>query len=44
MGVELDANRAKQLFDKKAIYEQEYTNKTQDYQTKLAAAAAAHAR
>ena len=44
LGVQLDAKRAKELFDTKVISEQEYTNKTQDYQTKLAAAAAAHAR
>jgi membrane fusion protein (multidrug efflux system) len=43
LGVELDAKRAKELFDQKVISEQEYTNKTQDYQTKLAAVAAAQA-
>jgi membrane fusion protein (multidrug efflux system) len=43
LGVELDAKRAKELFESKVISEQEYTNKTQDYQTKLAAAAAAQA-
>jgi membrane fusion protein, multidrug efflux system len=43
LGVELDAKRAKELFQGKVISEQEYTNKTQDYQTKLAAAAAAQA-
>jgi membrane fusion protein, multidrug efflux system len=43
LGVELDAKRAKELFDQKVISEQEYTNKTQAYQTKLAAAAAAQA-
>jgi membrane fusion protein, multidrug efflux system len=43
LGVELDAKRAKELFDGKVISEQEYTNKTQAYQTKLAAAAAAQA-
>jgi membrane fusion protein (multidrug efflux system) len=43
LGVELDAKRAKELFDGKVISEQEYTNKTQDYQTKLAAASAAQA-
>src|ERR1700730_1542247 len=43
LGVELDAKRAKELFDTKVISEQEYTNKTQDYQTKLASAAAAQA-
>src|ERR1700730_8508866 len=41
LGVELDAKRAKELFQGKVISEQEYTNKTQAYQTKLAAAAAA---
>src|SRR5438132_4895464 len=43
LGVELDAKRAKELFQGKVISEQEYTNKTQDYQTKLAAVAAAQA-
>ena len=43
LGVELDAKRAKELFQNKVISEQEYTNKTQAYQTKLAAAAAAQA-
>jgi RND family efflux transporter MFP subunit len=43
LGVELDAKRAKELFAGKVISEQEYTNKTQDYQTKLAAVAAAQA-
>src|ERR1700726_2094669 len=43
MGVELDAKRAKELFQGKVISEQEYTNKTQEYQTKLASAAAAQA-
>ncbi len=43
LGVELDAKRAKELFQSKVISEQEYTNKTQDYQTKLASAAAAQA-
>ena len=43
LGVELDAKRAKELFDTKVISEQEYTNKTQLYQTKLAAVAAAQA-
>ena len=43
LGVELDAKRAKELFESKVISEQEYTNKTQNYQTKLAAAAAAQA-
>jgi multidrug resistance efflux pump len=36
LGVELDAKRAKELFQGKVISEQEYTNKTQDYQSKLA--------
>jgi membrane fusion protein (multidrug efflux system) len=43
LGVELDAKRAKELFDQKVISEQEYTNQTQAYQTKLAAVAAAQA-
>ena len=43
LGVELDAKRAKELFAGKVISEQEYTNKTQNYQTKLAAMAAAQA-
>jgi len=43
LGVELDAKRAKELFEGKVISEQEYTNKTQAYQTKLAAVAAAQA-
>ena len=43
LGVQLDAQRAKELFDTKVISEQEYTNKTQLYQTKLAAVAAAQA-
>jgi membrane fusion protein (multidrug efflux system) len=43
LGVELDAKRAKELFNSKVISEQEYTNKTQVYQTKLAAVAAAQA-
>ena len=41
--VELDAKRAKELFDRKVISEQEYTDKTQIYQTKLAAVTAAQA-
>src|SRR5262249_25746904 len=41
LGVELDAKRAKELFEGKVISEQEYTNKTQLYQTKLAAVTAA---
>ncbi len=44
LAVELDAKRAKELFDTKVISEQEYTNKTQDYQTKLATVAAAQAQ
>jgi membrane fusion protein, multidrug efflux system len=43
LGVELDAKRAKELFQQQVISEQEYTNKTQNYQTKLAAVAAAQA-
>jgi membrane fusion protein, multidrug efflux system len=43
LGVELDAKRAKELFQQQVISEQEYTNKTQIYQTKLAAVAAARA-
>jgi RND family efflux transporter MFP subunit len=43
VGVELDAKRAKELFAGKVISEQEYTNKTQAYQTKLAAVTAAQA-
>src|SRR6202048_1843680 len=43
LGVELDAKRAKELFQGKVISEQEYTDKTQAYQAKLAAAAAAQA-
>src|ERR1700738_2194677 len=43
LGVELDAKGAKELFESKVISEQEYTNKTQNYQTKLAASAAAQA-
>jgi RND family efflux transporter MFP subunit len=43
LGLELDAKRAKELFANKVISEQEYTNKTQDYQTKLAAVSAAQA-
>ena len=40
IAVELNAKRAKELFDTKVISEQEYTNQTQDYQTKLASVAA----
>ena len=43
LGVELDAKRAKELFNNKVISEQEYTNKTQDYQTKLASVTSAQA-
>jgi membrane fusion protein, multidrug efflux system len=43
LGVELDAKRAKELFQGKVISEQEYTNKTQLYQTKLATVTAAQA-
>ena len=43
LGVELDAKRAKELFEGKVISEQEYTNKTQLYQTKLATVTAAKA-
>jgi RND family efflux transporter MFP subunit len=43
LGVELDAKRAKELFQQNVISEQEYTNKTQVYQTKLAAVAVAQA-
>jgi RND family efflux transporter MFP subunit len=43
LGVELDAKRAKELFEGKVISEQEYTNKTQLYQTKVAAVTAAQA-
>ncbi|MBV8213221.1 MAG: efflux RND transporter periplasmic adaptor subunit [Verrucomicrobia bacterium] len=43
LGLELDAKRAKELFDQKVISDQEYTNQTQAYQTKLAAVAAAQA-
>jgi RND family efflux transporter MFP subunit len=43
LAVELDAKRAKELFTGKVISEQEYTNKTQAYQTKLAAVSAAEA-
>src|SRR6516165_12340135 len=43
LGVELDAKRAKELFEGKVISEQEYTNKTQAYQTKLAGVTAAEA-
>ena len=41
--VELDARRAKALFERNVISEEEYTDKTQTYQTKLAAVSAAQA-
>jgi RND family efflux transporter MFP subunit len=37
LGVELEARRAKELWQGKVTSEQDYTNKTQIYQTKLAA-------
>ncbi len=43
LGVELDAKRAKELFQGKVISEEEYTNKTQDYQSKSATVSAAQA-
>jgi membrane fusion protein, multidrug efflux system len=43
LGVEFDAKSAKELFEKKVISEQQYTNETQTYQTKFAAVAAAQA-
>jgi len=43
LGVELDAKRAKELFQQQVISEQQYTNETQAYQTKLAAVTAAQA-
>jgi RND family efflux transporter MFP subunit len=43
IGAELDAKRAKELFQNKVISDQEFTNKTQDYQTKAAAVTAAQA-
>ena len=43
IGSELDAKRAKELYQNKVISDQEYTNKTQDYQTKAAAVTAAQA-
>jgi membrane fusion protein, multidrug efflux system len=43
LGVELEAKRAKELFQQQVISEQQYTNETQAYQTKLAAVAAAQA-
>jgi membrane fusion protein (multidrug efflux system) len=43
LGVEADAKRAKELFAGKVISEQEHTNETQAYQTKLAAVTAAQA-
>lgn len=38
-----DASRAQELFQKKVISEQDYTNRTQDYKTKAAAVTAAQA-
>ena len=43
LGYELDAKRAKELFQQQVISEQEYTNKTQNYQSQLAAVTAAQA-
>jgi RND family efflux transporter MFP subunit len=43
LAVELDAKRAAELYQGKVISEQEYTNKTQDYRTKLAAVTSAQA-
>jgi RND family efflux transporter MFP subunit len=43
LGVELQAKRAKELFEGKVISEEEYTNQTQAYQTKLATVTAAQA-
>jgi RND family efflux transporter MFP subunit len=43
IGAELDAKRAKELYQNKVISDQEFTNKTQDYQTKAAAVTAAQA-
>jgi membrane fusion protein, multidrug efflux system len=43
LGVEFDAKAAKELYEKKVISEQQYTNETQGYETKLAAVAAAQA-
>jgi membrane fusion protein, multidrug efflux system len=43
LGVEFDAKAAKELYEKKVISEQQYTNETQGYQTKLAAVTAAQA-
>jgi membrane fusion protein, multidrug efflux system len=43
LGLELDAKRAKELFQQQVISEQEYTNKTQSYQSQLAAVTAAQA-
>jgi membrane fusion protein, multidrug efflux system len=43
IGAELDAKRAQELYQNKVISDQEYTNKTQDYQTKAAAVTAAQA-
>jgi membrane fusion protein, multidrug efflux system len=43
LGLELDAKRAKELFQQQVISEQEYTNKTQSYQSQVAAVTAAQA-
>jgi RND family efflux transporter MFP subunit len=43
LGLELDAKRAKELFQQQVISEQEYTNKTQNYQSQLAAVTSAQA-
>lgn len=43
IAAESEAKRAQELFQNKVISEQEYTNKTQDYKTKLAAVSAAQA-
>jgi membrane fusion protein, multidrug efflux system len=43
LGVELQAKRAKELFEGKVISEEEYTNQTQAYLTKLATVTAAQA-
>jgi membrane fusion protein, multidrug efflux system len=43
IAAQLQAKRAEELFKGKVISDEEYTNETQDYQTKLAAVAAAQA-
>jgi membrane fusion protein, multidrug efflux system len=43
LGKELDAKRAADLYERHVISEQEYTDKTQDYRTDLAAVTAAQA-